>query len=54
MPSTHLKEEENPLDAGALIKLFVTTSHNVHIEIKPKIILLKQFERLVVNRLPEI
>ena len=54
VPSTLLKEEENPLDAGALIKLFVTTSHNVHIEIKPKIILLKQFERFVVNRLPEI
>ena len=49
-----LKDEENPLDAGALIKLFVTTSRNVHIEIKAKIILLKQFERFVVNRLPEI
>ncbi|MBT8149252.1 MAG: DUF1631 domain-containing protein, partial [Gammaproteobacteria bacterium] len=50
----HIDEEKNPLDAGALITLFVTAANNIALDIKAKIILLKQYERFVINRLSEI
>lgn len=50
----HIDEESNPLDAEALIKLFITAAHDINIDIKARIILLKQYERYVIKRLPEI
>ena len=50
----HIDEEKNPLDAEALIKLFIDASRKMGLDIKARIILLKQYERYVINRLPEI
>lgn len=47
-------QENNPLDPGSLTKLFINSSEDIDIEIKARIILLKQYERFVINRLPEI
>ncbi len=50
----HIEEEKNPLDAGALSTIFISVLSDISIDIKAKIILLKQYERYVINRLPEI
>ncbi len=47
-------EDNNPLDPKALCDLFAEASRVANIEIKARIILFKQYERYVVNRLPEI
>lgn len=50
----HIEEDQNPLDPGSLIALFVEAARDIEIDIKAKIILLKQYERFVINRLGEI
>ena len=49
-----INEKNNPLDPGALSKLFSDVIKNMGIDIKARIILLKQYERYVINRLPEL
>jgi hypothetical protein len=51
---SNLGEEENPYDPGSLIAQFVSATEHINIEIKARIILLKQFERIIISRLPEI
>lgn len=48
------EEIDNPLDPGLLCQLFTRSIEKVDIEIKARIILLKQYERFVLNRLPEL
>ena len=52
--TAEVNKDNNPLDPGALSKLFADVIKNMGIDIKPRIILLKQYERYVVNRLPEL
>ncbi len=49
-----LEEEVNPLSPDILISLFIQSISDIEIKIKARIILLKQYERLVLNRLNEI
>ena len=49
-----INEKNNPLDPGALSRLFSDVIQNMGIDIKARIILLKQYERYVINRLPEL
>lgn len=49
-----LDEDDNALDPAAIIALFTEATAHIGIDIKARIILLKQYERIVVNRLPEI
>ena len=51
--NTALDEEKNPIDPGQLIQEFAASVDDMGLEIKPRIILYKQFERIVVKRLPE-
>lgn len=52
--SDHIREEQNPLDPSSLIRCFAGGAESMELAIKARIILLKQFERYVLNRLPEI
>jgi len=47
-------DDANPIDPSHLIELFADATQPMVIEIKARIILLKQYERYVVNRLPEL
>jgi len=51
---SNLADDENPFDPGSLINQFVNATEQINIDIKARIILLKQFERIVISRLPEI
>ena len=49
-----VNKTNNPLDPGALSELFSKVIQNMGIDIKARIILLKQYERYIINRLPEL
>ena len=49
-----VNKNNNPLDPGALSELFSKVIQNMGIDIKARIILLKQYERYIINRLPEL
>lgn len=49
-----VNDDSNPLDPGSLIALFADAIQPMGIKIKARIILLKQYERYIVNRLPEL
>ncbi len=49
-----VNKNNNPLDPGALSELFSNVIQNMGIDIKARIILLKQYERYIINRLPEL
>ncbi len=50
----NIDETNNPLDPGNLTKAFADSSEDIAVDIKARIILLKQYERYVLNRLPEL
>lgn len=49
-----VNDDSNPLDPGSLIALFADAIQPMGIEIKARIILLKQYERYIVNRFSEL
>ncbi|MDA8962878.1 DUF1631 domain-containing protein [Pseudomonadales bacterium] len=49
-----VNKNNNPLDPGVLSELFSKVIQNMGIDIKARIILLKQYERYIINRLPEL
>jgi hypothetical protein len=49
-----VNKNNNPLDPGALSELFANVIQNMGLDIKARIILLKQYERYIINRLPEL
>ncbi|MFB1001214.1 MAG: DUF1631 family protein, partial [Pseudomonadales bacterium] len=49
-----VNKNNNPLDPGTLSELFSNVIQNMGIDIKARIILLKQYERYIINRLPEL
>lgn len=51
---TEVNKNNNPLDPGVLSDLFSKVIQSMGIDIKARIILLKQYERYIINRLPEL
>ena len=51
---TEVNKNNNPLDPGVLSDLFSNVIQTMGIDIKARIILLKQYERYIINRLPEL
>ena len=54
IPSAVISDKNNPLDPRQLCQTFANACGLLHINIKTKIILYKQFDRLVINGLPKL
>lgn len=54
LPGVIVTDQNNPLDPSALCKAFRATASGLELNIKARIILLKQFDREVIGNLPTI